>query len=96
MAPISHLARLLTQLFILLSVLISFPVPSAPSSNWHQGLRGARVGHSGHQEAFKTSVSLPECSPMIGSLSNESTQNTEGPGQSRAWESLTLAPVGEP
>lgn len=56
MAPISHLARLLTQLFTLLSVLISFPVPSAPSSNWHQGLRGARVGHSGHQTAFKTSV----------------------------------------
>ena len=39
-------------------------------------------------------VSFPECSPPIGSLSSESTRNTEGPGQSKAWESLTFAPFG--
>lgn len=79
--------------FFLFSFPFQFPVPH------HQLASGIKRGQSRAfwaSDSFQNQrgVSFPECSPPIGSLSSESTQNTEGPGQSKAWESLTFAPFG--
>lgn len=80
----------LTQSFTLPSILISSPVPSAPSFSSRDEKEPGWVFWGSSKFQNQHGIAFPESGPICSQVHSDQSQNTWKAGQSRAWESLII------